>query len=309
MGILLALLPIVASMQADQQIREFANFPDAKPTFIGHIDFFRTARERDFGRELEVGTSGRNFDSLIDSVCCSIYRSQVPHIKDEPVSSLAKRILLKVDTVVSSSGIKLNPLGRKWLFAEASCAWVMRMVRYDSALATNPDPGAILKTQDSKSILAMDEPAQVCSGRTMLIRDLTNSAPSDLGIRCDRIGGWFRDMGKPTPKNSNHAWVLFDFGEGIRVPADAALGVDQAWLSTQTRKVNRAWILPTYRESWEFFLAGHHGEIRPPGEENKDVYRATLKDTLTGLTYSEWARTDTAGLVKLETFLRNDANW
>jgi hypothetical protein len=300
---------VLSSSAQEKSLEPFQRFPGVRPSLIARVDFFRTVDEKNRGRKLEVGAPGAKFYQLIDQVCASMYSSKVAFKRSEPIDLLAKRLLASVDGTVKLSGTSINALGRRWLFAEATCAWVMRMVRYDHVLAANPDPTAIIRTQDAKSILAMEDPAQVCSGRTMLIREIVNAAPGDLQIKCSRVGGWFRNMGKETPKNSNHAWVLFDLGDGIRVPADAALGVDQKWLSSQSRKVNRAWIMPVHRESWEFFLAGHHGQIRPVGEENKDVYSPALKDSLTGLTYEEWARLETAKLTPIEQFLRNDSNW
>lgn len=260
---------------------------DLRPAFLPYATFFRTDRERQAGRDLELGISDSQLERLVDNTCVDVYRSEPSSVPT--VESLALSLRKTADRAILQEGIQQpSRLLRQWVSAEMICAWVVSHVDGDPELAEEKDFNRWWNGIPPAVTLAKRPIRTICSGNALLSRDIARAMGSELGLGARYIGGWLRSDDGSVPEASNHAWTMFTFEGGLQVPADT--------VSPATSRANRAawrfkrgaWpILPRSREAWEVFLAFHYGVETFHGGD-WEPFPKIIQDPNTRLTLAQW---------------------
>jgi hypothetical protein len=126
-------------------------------------------------------------------------------------------------------------------------------ISFDSRVDT--DPSYVSARQERPFLLFAEEnPRATCAGYSKIAAEMSNS----LGIKCSTVNGVCRWMNASAPTDDNHSWVIFEFSNGVRLPADV---VPMFPNSRPVKDRNLAlynWqALPVTRRSWELFMAMH----------------------------------------------------
>lgn len=205
----------------------------------------------------DVGVAPAQHMRLIDEVSLSVYRNMRPGGTDFlRISHLLDRLVSEIMQREGVNGTNY-PLLRKWLLAEAVAAFCVSKVDYalDQAEATF-DSRKRSALNEPESFMALDQPRAVCSGYTRLAAILSR----DLGLNCCHIDGFTRGRNRDW-NHPNHGWLLYDFGQGVRVPADVTSRIQEfssgrTLANTDFAHFRRKYdwrILPRAVRDWELF--------------------------------------------------------
>lgn len=248
-SIRLRLLPKLSALDVLRNITEKSEMFNKSSTNLSYD------KERDAIKPSE-NVSYTDFLVIRNEVNRQIF-SRLNFYSGESLDDLGKRIKLIVDAIMFSifdgkyySDEKLT----EWMYAEAVTAQMLK-VQYDHQVAAQ-NPGVTNSYTSGQVLLDMKYPKSICSGIALLTRDVARS----IGVKCYYVGGFTREIGAQLGKNSNHAWVVFEFLSGLMVPADttiASFGRDKIGIDFKNvkEKIFPETLLPTTRAEWSYFLS------------------------------------------------------
>lgn len=156
------------------------------------------------------------------------------------------------------------------------------------------------------------KPRLVCSGFSVLTRDLAKALGKDCGLKGRYVWGWFRHQRRAVEatEGGNHGWVLFDIGKGLSLPSDVttlyyqikAVGLPKTSLSGDV------WVLPRRWDQLEFFFCSRWG--LPLERDSRRAYdvninpeftdQRTRSDPSMSLSWDAWRRVGMDHLRRLE---------
>lgn len=285
---------------AIDNIREERSVTNSKATIyvplwggngIAPLPFFeRSLEAKRQIEDLNFGVSSKSFELLVNKIYLGMCSADMDHQSHRSVDATAQLIRKKVESIVSTSQVDLSDVGKQWALAEGIGAWVRIHVKDWTELR---QPGMVKEEYiDSSYMLRMPVPKGVCSGFSVMVRDLSKSA----GLTCYSVIGIFKDFGGVAPQRDNHEWNMFVFSGGVRVPMDASqTRVDADKILTRKGKIYRHWVLPKTPAEMELFLCTRYGRNSRDSVDVKEI-------DLNNMDFIEWAGMPTADEGKLRDF-------
>lgn len=199
----------------------------------------------------DVRVSPEIHDQLINQVCLRVYRDR--SIKYEgSFDAVAQKLTAVVRQVIKGNDLELtDSVLSRWLKAEAVQAFVMSRIRFaHDQILPGVDPHYRSSLNEPEKFMLNPVPRAVCSGSTRLAMKLSQL----MGLTCYHIDGFTQQKGRTDWSKPNHGWVLYDLGDGVRVPCDVTHNwSDDVDFSKLDRKVGWEALIRTVRD-WEVFL-------------------------------------------------------
>ena len=152
-----------------------------------------------------------------------------------------------------------------WLRAEAVCAYVFSNVKFDADGLNKREEETRDLQERPFHIFAMKNPVALCPAFSKIAAELAYESK----LKCCTINGVCRWKSGVVTNDDGHSWVMFDFGEGIRVPADVTpMHPINASILSVTSKIS--WhCLPCTPRAWELVMRMHYPHVirwTPEGE-------------------------------------------
>jgi hypothetical protein len=286
-----------------------------QPFFIKTATHFSKSSGMD-ALSLKMDITPDQFGNLRSGIWKSLSKNPIIISPNNSVEHHGNEIFKFVDFYINKNIPNANKLLKQWLCAEAIVAFVANKVMFggtpelEDSFAKDGGWTANLPN----NILKRNGGWAKCCGFAMLTRDLTDIAGKSYGLRCEYVGGWARDPGKPLKQDepSNHAWNLFFFDTIGAVPSDSSLA--SGAINQNDRRFGRPdnrdsilYCLPVERAEWEMFLARNWGYIYPRSRgtsvDNKfniDFRSQPITDPLTSLDLYKWKQIDTTSYFRLQ---------
>ena len=181
---------------------------------------------------------------------------KAPHHPNTTPKSVAERLkadlLNEIPRVEPSSAI--GEFLMEFLLASSICEYAFAHVVFDDqGLKENPDRTSQQQERPFE-IFSRDVPRATCAGFSKIVCEMSNS----IGVKCSVVNGICRWLDGPSPTDDNHSWVVYEFKNGTRVPADPTPMFPEKVARNARSMVLFNWQnLPVTARSWELFMAMH----------------------------------------------------
>ena len=188
-----------------------------QPYFLSRskVRFTQIYGNRDCAPLFDFGVTPQIFKQLVDTICVQTYRK-----RHEPLRSIqqtAQILCTDVDQAIAKQRIEQpKKLLVDWLRAEAVCAYVFSNVKFDADGLNKREEETRDLQERPFHIFAMKNPVALCPAFSKIAAELAYESK----LKCCTINGVCRWKSGVVTNDDGHSWVMFDFGEGIRVPAD-----------------------------------------------------------------------------------------
>lgn len=263
-----------------------------EPSPLDKYITYNKMRELGLSQNDFLGINDSKRQDIVDKICVKLYRGLLRFSPGQIVDDIGKKLRYLVDGVLISTGnTKITRRLHQYLCAEACSAWMLSNIFRDMSFPS--EFGS--ETKAVKYIISMDQPRCICSGKAFLLRDLSNACALDIGLKCECVGGWYRDPGMPVSIfDSNHAWNVFTLDGNIKLPCDVMGDIeDKPKAKTTIHKIGRISILPINPAEVQYFGATHFGVIKPVGQANRELPDKNPKDSFFDMRLSDWCGSDT----------------
>ena len=154
-----------------------------RPHFLQFSRFFENDEQRRNGRYLHFGVTETQFDHMVDAVwvkMCDKRYEPYPNITIDTIAGYVREAAAGVEKQGEKEyTAQLTELGHQWLIAEAACAWCVVSVKVDESIASSDTKGEKVETAVSQlpeNTLRNSPPKAVCSGYSLILRDVTRKA-------------------------------------------------------------------------------------------------------------------------------------
>ncbi len=245
------------------------------------------AGKGEFSPVHNVGVSAEEHERLINAVAVTVYRDRSLKFSGD-FNALSKALTDVSSTVMKDSGYTPQdyPVLANWLVAEAIGAFAISRVRFaHDQVVPGFDPKTRYALNEPSKFMSLQDPKAVCSGFSRLTYDLSKRA----GLKVYHIDGYSQQSGRTDWSKPNHGWLFYDFGSGIRVPADfqrPTTWSDSTDFTKLDLKVGWRALIKSVRD-WEIFQFRFF-QFRL---DNSDSPPPNLQ--MTSLSFEEWQNCNT----------------
>ena len=219
-------------------------------------------------------------------------------LKGLSLSEVSHKLGEELGRFIRTSNSPISSRLRERLLAQTICDFVRLTVSYDkeleldlNRLASRSDLTDFIQLskarKDPLNILKMQSPSAVCTGISLLTRNLARLS----GLSCYYINGFTRSSGKTG--SPNHVWNVFVYSDGSEQPADNTRALVKGEFPG---KLGRSFlVLPETDIEWAAFTAACHGYNPKTDTSQGDAQNKFL---LTTLSFNDWFSLDTSVLNK-----------
>jgi len=231
------------------------------------------------------------------------------------INELAKQLEPRLYTVLGEDESRLNEKQCNYFIALFACYWVANNSDYYTNQSISAEEQFIANAPFN-SLRSVGRPQLQCNGFSVLTRDLAEKLGSKSGLTASYVWGWFRHQTKAieaTPQG-NHAWVLFDIGDGIKIPSDpTTLYYQMKWGGgvPKSSLPGNVWAMPIRKDHLEVFHSSRWG--LPLEKDKRRVYdvninpeftnQYTRNDPTMNLTWDDWRRIPLDYIKRVEPYL------
>ena len=261
----------LSTFPIDKQLLNIENSPTlaqfgVKPYFLPRsaVKFTQPYGNGDCSPLFDFGVTPQVFKNLVDVVCVHGYRFR--HDPQRSIKQTAQLLCADVDQRLIQAGLSHpKKLLVDWLRSEAICAYVFSNVKFDDdGLKKREAETRDLQERPFK-IFSMENPVALCPAFSKITTELAYEAQ----LKCCTINGVCRWKSDEVKHDDGHSWVMFDFGDGIRVPADVT-PMHPIYASSPMVTSKISWhCLPCTPRAWELVMRMHWPHIvrwTPEGE-------------------------------------------
>ena len=273
---------------------------------------FRVGEINDLEPLFDFGISPTLLTRLINAVCITSYR--IPHLPGRTIPQTAAILCDIAEKAISDAGVaKKTKFLIDWIKAEAICAYVFSNIIFDAEGRQINTPQYYANQERPFMIFSWEKPLAFCSGFSKITSELAFEA----GLKCCTINGRCRWSNGEVADGDNHSWVLFDFGNNIRVPADVTPMHPIDTKNTSVKSKINWHCLPCTRRSWEIVMRMHWpSQIRWAPEGNfvsggvpmigdRGQHNAKMDIKLFEQNFKEWKSINDQSYWDLEKFYMN----
>ena len=267
-------------------LRNFGISPEN--AYTSHCDYFANGESLIMKRiNKATGLSEEDFRQLQDQVW-NVVSTTVTFQQGESPANLTKRLSAAVSDVIkplpasAKSVILIN-----WLTAEAISCWTLLNVIYDHQMAAGDT--SVVYRLTATDYLMMQKPKTICGGVALFVREIGRM----MGLKVYYVGGYFREIGFDIRRQNGagHAWLRFEFGEGLMVPSDPTVAAFHRYDYLNggekvSGKLAPDVMLPLSVTDWEVFLGSYY----PYDEADNRAGDKQCKNEFLQYSVDDWKR-------------------